>query len=189
MSHRQEAPGALEAVRHFINTWAIPNDTRLATDYLPNLLTDGAAWAKAFPGYPRAGDDTLERLTAFRSDLRAALQPGADRAAHLNRWLAAAPAELRIAPGDESLMPVASAREGAGFVGGMMAIVTEALIQQHWARLRACEDCQWVFYDWTRNRSKKWCGMTKGDPDGRACGTIAKVRRFRERQREGNSDF
>jgi predicted RNA-binding Zn ribbon-like protein len=37
-----------------------------------------------------------------------------------------------------------------------------------------------VFYDHTRNASKRWCLMNAGGPNGRACGTIAKVRRYRQ---------
>ncbi|HET7291789.1 MAG TPA: CGNR zinc finger domain-containing protein [Vicinamibacteria bacterium] len=45
-------------------------------------------------------------------------------------------------------------------------------------RLHSCpgEDCGWHFEDRTRNRSRQWCDM--GD-----CGNVAKVRRFRARQR------
>ncbi len=45
-------------------------------------------------------------------------------------------------------------------------------------RLRSCrgEDCGWHFEDATRKRSRQWCDM--GD-----CGNVAKVRRFRSRQR------
>ena len=48
------------------------------------------------------------------------------------------------------------------------------------SRLRSCpgEDCGWHFEDATRNRSRRWCDM--GD-----CGNVAKVRRFRSRQRSG----
>ena len=47
-----------------------------------------------------------------------------------------------------------------------------------WARLKACpaEDCQWAFYDHSRNRSGTWCEIGK-------CGNRAKARRFRERNR------
>ena len=43
-------------------------------------------------------------------------------------------------------------------------------------RLKACPDCRWVFYDNSRNGSKRWCGMYAGEEGGRACGTIAKVK-------------
>ncbi len=46
------------------------------------------------------------------------------------------------------------------------------------SRLHSCpgEECGWHFEDATRNRSRQWCDM--GD-----CGNVAKVRRFRTRQR------
>lgn len=189
MEHRREAPGEFEVVRNFLNTWSIPNDTRVPTDRLPAMLQDAIAWEAGFPGYALGKDDTLDRLRTLREDLRVALQPGDERAGRLNRWLAAAPAQIRTATIGEHLTPCASASQETGFVGRIMAIVTDALIRQDWSRLKACEDCQWVFYDWTRNQSKKWCGMTKGSPDGRACGTIAKVRRFRARQNIDDSTF
>jgi predicted RNA-binding Zn ribbon-like protein len=40
-----------------------------------------------------------------------------------------------------------------------------------------------VFYDHTRSRTKVWCGMLAGGPEGRARGTIAKVKRYRRKQR------
>lgn len=41
-------------------------------------------------------------------------------------------------------------------------------------RIRQCgsSNCNWLFYDSSRNRSRQWCDM-------RDCGNLAKVRRFR----------
>jgi predicted RNA-binding Zn ribbon-like protein len=46
------------------------------------------------------------------------------------------------------------------------------------ARVRQCggESCGWLFLDTSRNRSRQWCDM-------RDCGNLAKVRRFREKQK------
>ena len=46
------------------------------------------------------------------------------------------------------------------------------------SRLRQCggERCGWLFLDTSRNRSRQWCDM-------KDCGNLAKVRRFRQRQR------
>jgi predicted RNA-binding Zn ribbon-like protein len=51
------------------------------------------------------------------------------------------------------------------------------------SRLRICDnpDCLWVYYDDTRNRSKRYC-------DDKMCGNLLKVRRFRARQK-GSSDI
>jgi len=46
-----------------------------------------------------------------------------------------------------------------------------------WARVKACvaDDCQWAFYDSSRNRSGRWCDMA-------VCGNREKVRTYRSRQ-------
>jgi predicted RNA-binding Zn ribbon-like protein len=57
----------------------------------------------------------------------------------------------------------------------------ELLTTADLSRLRECcgEECGWVFEDTSRNRSRQWCDM-------RDCGNLAKVRRYRTRQRTGN---
>lgn len=46
------------------------------------------------------------------------------------------------------------------------------------SRIRICDNpnCLWVYYDDTRNRSKRYC-------DDKLCGNLMKVRRFRARQK------
>lgn len=46
-----------------------------------------------------------------------------------------------------------------------------------WERLKACPagDCQWAFYDGSRNRSRTWCSMEE-------CGNREKTRRYRSRK-------
>jgi predicted RNA-binding Zn ribbon-like protein len=41
---------------------------------------------------------------------------------------------------------------------------------------RPREDCEWAFYDRTKNRSGRWCRMDQ-------CGNLAKAKAFRERRR------
>ena len=72
-------------------------------------------------------------------------------------------------------------RHQGGPAGDLLAAVVRAIGSGTWQRLKACPDCRWVFYDSTRNASKRWCLMYAGG-EGRACGTIAKVRRYRARQ-------
>jgi predicted RNA-binding Zn ribbon-like protein len=40
----------------------------------------------------------------------------------------------------------------------------------------AADDCEWAFYDHTKNRSGAWCSME-------SCGNRAKGRAYRERRR------
>ena len=69
----------------------------------------------------------------------------------------------------------------SGVAGWLLAAVVDAIADDTWSRLKSCPDCQWIFYDRTRNRSKVWCDMLAGDAGGRSCGTIAKVNRYRQR--------
>lgn len=57
----------------------------------------------------------------------------------------------------------------------------ELLTSGNLSRIRQCggDNCGWLFLDTSRNRSRQWCVMND-------CGNLAKVRRFRQRQREGS---
>jgi len=151
----QEAPGQLESVRQLLNTWLIPNDTRVPTDRLP------------------AGTPTAVR--ALRDDLRSVMAGEAEADEVLSEWIV----RLHVTPVVIGGAVRFRGRPGAGKV---LAIVLEAVARGEWSRLKACPDCQWVFYDNTRNGSKRWCLMNAGGPDGRSCGSIAKVRRHRSRK-------
>lgn len=45
-------------------------------------------------------------------------------------------------------------------------------------RLKMCAECGRLFYDESRNRSRRWCDM-------QGCGNRAKARRFRDRTQKG----
>jgi predicted RNA-binding Zn ribbon-like protein len=64
-------------------------------------------------------------------------------------------------------------------LGTIARSAAELLTSPEIARVRACggESCGWLFLDTSRNRSRQWCDMAD-------CGNVAKVRRFRDRQRE-----
>ncbi|MFM0158743.1 MULTISPECIES: CGNR zinc finger domain-containing protein [Paraburkholderia] len=179
--HNQTAPGELEVVRRFINTWSFPNDTREETDALPELARAPEGWRKVFPHQSRSRLDALGRLQRLRADLRTACQGEASSDEVLNEWFnsAALHVKTRWIVGATKLMIESSE---ASFVGYIVAVVANAIASGEWARLKTCPDCRWAFYDHTRNGSKRWCGMTKGGPDGRACGTIAKVTAYRARE-------
>ncbi|MEW6194650.1 MAG: CGNR zinc finger domain-containing protein [Bacteroidota bacterium] len=54
----------------------------------------------------------------------------------------------------------------------------ELLMSDEISRVRQCpgENCGWLFLDTSKNRSRQWCDM-------KDCGNLAKVHRFREKQR------
>ena len=179
--HNQTAPDELEVVRRFINTWSIPNDTREESDVLPGLVQTPQLWRKEFPHQARSRTDALGKLRRLRTDLRSACLEKGSSEDVLNEWFSSAALSVKVRWMDGTTKLTIESSE-ASFVGYIVAVVANAIASGEWARLKTCPDCQWAFYDHTRNGSKRWCGMTKGGPDGRACGTIAKVTAYRARE-------
>jgi predicted RNA-binding Zn ribbon-like protein len=60
----------------------------------------------------------------------------------------------------------------------LLVIIRDAQRDGTWARLKACanEECQWAFYDKSRNHGGSWCTMA-------TCGNKLKNREFRARRR------
>lgn len=56
-------------------------------------------------------------------------------------------------------------------LGAVLAIAARAMTDGSWTRLKMCpgEECGWVFYDYSRNGSGRWCSMA-------VCGGRAKAR-------------
>lgn len=164
---RQVAPGRLESVRTLLNSWWIPNQTRVAEDRFD-----------AYADEHHVATSERARLRELRDDLRRVVDRSAPADAVVNRWIA----ELDVKP------HVAAESVGfwhaAGRCGDVLVACLAAMSLGQWTRLKACPDCQWVFYDHSRNASKRWCLMTAGGPDGRSCGSIAKVRAYRARARQ-----
>jgi predicted RNA-binding Zn ribbon-like protein len=155
----QAAPGALEEVRTLLNTWRVPNDTRVPVDEL-----DGTG-------------DTDDELRVLRDALRAVVEGASDGDRTLTAWIDRLGVTVIVDGGRVRF------RHDSGRPGDLLAIVLDAVADGTWARLKACPDCRWAFYDNTRNGSKRWCLMTAAGPGSRGCGNIAKVRRHRERAR------
>jgi len=182
----QVAPGTLEVVRTFLNTWRIPNDTREPIDELVSLSAMQRFYSTWFGD--SAGNSEIyivpESVRQLRADLRSIL--GTSDMLVLSRWLSRQPVEVMLSPDAEG-MPILTYRpagvQGCSLCAKVLALVVEAIARSTWTRLKACPDCQWVFYDHTKNKNKVWCLMTASGPQGRSCGSISKVRSFRERQK------
>jgi predicted RNA-binding Zn ribbon-like protein len=155
-SDPQAAPGDLEHVRALLNTWHIPNDTRIAVDDLA---------------------DVQGMVRELRDDLRAVVEGAADADGVLTDWISRLEVRLRVTGGQLQYT------HAAGDAGATLTTVLNAIADGTWARLKACPDCRWAFYDHTRNGSKRWCLMAPSGSGSRGCGNIAKVRRHRQRAR------
>jgi len=70
----QQAPGRLEVLRAFLNTWRIPNDTRVATDHLRED-EDVRSFRDAHFG-PDIAAEPKEEVVRLREDLRNHLGKG-----------------------------------------------------------------------------------------------------------------
>lgn len=76
-----------------------------------------------------------------------------------------------------------AARGIDGALGRIVGFVADAMSHGGWTRMKACPDekCLWAFYDYSKNRSGKWCAMG-------ACGNRAKARTFRARRRSHTTE-
>jgi len=164
--------------------------TRLNADW------DRALTPRDFLEWARRGGSDLERAPTARElarlhSLRDALacifdavadqrKPTAGDLATLNAELADARASERLVPEDRGFVLADGAQ--AGIDRFRNAIVCEAadLLTRDVRRIKRCpdHDCLWLFYDGSKNLSRRWCAMDD-------CGTKDKVRRFREREGEG----
>jgi CGNR zinc finger protein len=173
------APGELEQVRTFLNTWWIPNDTRAPVDDLAALAADPRRWSRALPSVP--WPERKRGLSTLRDQLRdvlgqthvVALQPVVD----VHRW------HIEVTGTGRSVRIVPDRVTTASTI---VSIVLEAVAAGWWHRLRACPDCGWVFYDSSRNARRTWCSMTAAG-GARGCGSIAKTRAYRARHAAGSA--
>jgi predicted RNA-binding Zn ribbon-like protein len=175
------APHSLDLVIDFVNTL----DREAAEDELagPEAASD---WLKGHGLLTGRHRRLSEREQAEALDLREALRAlmvahtqeepaGEDAAATLERVAKNGGLAVRFgAAGVPDLVP----RSG-GFAGALAALlvpVANASADGTWARVKACraDDCQWAFYDRSRNRSGTWCEMA-------VCGNREKVRSYRSR--------
>ncbi len=175
------APGELELVRRFVNTW----DVEQGTDSLdgPDGL-GGCLGDLLEPGTTvRAGD--VRNAVRLREALREALLANHDGSdvppdtlAVLNET--AVRSGLNVGFSSTGWQP-APARPGVdGALGLLLAIVVRAMADGTWRRLKACQndECRWAFYDHSNARASKWCDM-------RICGNRAKQKTWRARTATG----
>jgi predicted RNA-binding Zn ribbon-like protein len=152
------APEPLRLVQQFVNTI----DLEHQREWMPDWL--GAH------GLPASDFD---RATSLREALRALLRansggaPSPDAAAIVNAAARGVGVELR----DGKVVLV-----GADAIGEVTAVVLTAMLDGIWPRLKVCRNCEWSFYDFSKNRSGSWCSM-------QLCGNRLKTRAYRKRRR------
>jgi predicted RNA-binding Zn ribbon-like protein len=179
MATNQTAPGELELVREFVNSL----DRETGVDELSGArqLGEWLAERELVPAGTRLSGADLRRAVELREALRGLLLanngvPLRDADVEIvDRETASAELAVRLrGEGATELEPRGTGLDAA--VGRLAAIVFEATVNGTWTRLKACpaDDCQWAFYDHSRNRSGTWCTMA-------VCGNRSKVRAYRQR--------
>src|SRR5436190_2569670 len=179
----RDAPAELELVRRFVNSHAV-DEHRDRLDS-PEALRGWLADHDLMDGSEPVSEGDLRRALDVRVGLRALLLANngeeLDRSAieRLDRAASRAGLRPRFEPGaDPVLEPDARGVDGA--LAWLLGIVTGAVADGTWQRLKVCldETCLWAFYDRSKNRSKRWCKME-------VCGNAAKARAYRQRQAAG----
>jgi predicted RNA-binding Zn ribbon-like protein len=178
---KHPAPGELEVVRRFLNTYDVEEDVDEIAS--PDALR---AWlaGQGLESGARIAPDDVQRAAAMRESLRALTfanngEPLAANAVPTLNSIAAG-ARLFVHFDDHGQTALEPAGDGVdAALGELLAIVVRSMAEGTWQRLKACRDdtCQWAFYDLSKNRSAAWCSMA-------GCGNRAKARAYRARHRD-----
>ncbi len=173
------APGDLRIVQAFVNTARIgPGADELEN---PQALADYLARWGLLPVDTDLGDTDQRRAVEVREGLRSLLREktgtALDREAmgHLDRAVTGTMLRVRFdGRGTIRLAPAGGGFDGA--LGRLVGIVAQADFAGLLPRLKACagETCGLAFYDFSRNRTGRWCSMER-------CGNKIKVRAWRRR--------
>src|SRR4051794_31699165 len=180
--HPKAAPDELDHIRQFVNTLDLETHEEQFGD--PGALHGWLAERDLIPDGDTLSDADVRQAKLMREALRklllahngAPLDPNAVDCVNS----AAKSAELVVRfdeHGHAALAPVRPGIDGA--LGRLVAIVYGSISDGTWERLKACreDNCEWAFYDWSKNRSGAWCDMA-------VCGNRAKARAYRERRQK-----
>lgn len=179
MTESRPAPGNLETIRAFVNTLDIEDGTDdLSTPgKLADWLSAHDLMGKRETVRPRELAMAIDLREALRGMLRENNGEPADPAAAGVLDDAASRARFSLTfdtGGQVTLEP--TAKGVAGALGRIVSIVADAMADGSWARMKACSNdgCEWAFYDYARNHSRRWCEMA-------VCGNRMKARAYRVR--------
>ena len=153
------APEPLRRVQLFVNS----TDRENGREWLPAWLEEHNVPVSA---------------TARATELREALR----RLLHVNNVGGAAPEAIRVVDRAAQTSVVVELSEsgvalsGKDALGQVTAAALTAMLDGTWPRLKVCRNCEWAFYDNSKNRAGSWCSM-------QLCGNRKKTRAYRARRR------
>jgi predicted RNA-binding Zn ribbon-like protein len=171
-----EVPPPIAVVRDFVNT----TDHETATDDLttPAELTRYLVGQGLLSRATRASATDLEAAHRLRAGLRRALELNHDGDEADLPELAASLSDQPVTLTWSSAGPTLTTT-APGVRGGLARIAIaahEAAAEGVWWRLKICgwDECEWAYYDHSKNRSRNWCEY--------GCGNKVKTRAYRGRK-------
>ncbi len=167
----------------FVNTRDLETEADAIGDR--RALEKWIAASNAGIGAPNVDAAGHRRVLALREALRAILRANNGGVA-VDEDLAAlheasTRARYRTSIGSDAVLRIDPDGDGLdAFEERLLLAIERIQALGGWARLKACsaEDCQWAFFDTSRNRSRTWCSME-------VCGNRSKTRRYRSRRARG----
>jgi len=176
----ESAPGELEIVRDFINSFARIDPDRKDS----GEVSSAAQWLHERGLSSRSiTKNELAMLKALREVLRAEILAHNGEGDSEKSWLALGSflkdakllVQIGSQPGQIWLVPAASGSANS-VTARLLAIMYDAIRLDRWRRLKACRkhSCLWAFYDHSKNGSRTWCDMA-------VCGNRTKAQRRRKR--------
>jgi predicted RNA-binding Zn ribbon-like protein len=153
------APEPLREVQLLINSI----DVHAGTDWLPDWLAERGLDATE-EGRARELREALRALVLSNNGIPLGDEALATVNAEAGRVSLRVDerGRLSVSAGDDPLQRV-------------VAITLGAMLDGTFARLKACRNCHWSFYDYSPNRSATWCSM-------QICGNRRKTRAYRARR-------
>ena len=175
-------PEHVTLLREFVNTIDVEEGSDVFSDVkgLTGWLRDKGLLGRR----TLATEADLRLALQLRHSLRAQMTANGDgsrtSARSSDRAIPDIPLQLSCEGDIPRLIPAGQAGEAA--LGRVLVAVAESVADQTWQRLKIClaDDCQWAYFDASKNRSKTWCSMG-------VCGNREKTRNYRARRRTGST--
>jgi predicted RNA-binding Zn ribbon-like protein len=169
------APQPLNLVREFVNTIDLEHGVEWLST--PEELARWFADRGLSP--PAGGWRGLRRAHELREALRALVIANRDDAQPPESALrivneVAVGLNATLNPEGE-ISFVVRPRRADDDLAQLVRIVFASIADGSWRRLKACRNCRWAFFDYSRNRTAHWCSMS-------LCGNRQKTRRYRSKR-------
>jgi predicted RNA-binding Zn ribbon-like protein len=179
LAAEEPAPDRLGLLQRFVNTVALEWRQEMLSS--PQRLRLVLAELGLVSVAARVSEEDLRRALELREAVRALAlaNNGGPAAPEAEQAIEQAAAGALGVHFEDGLPRITGTATGvAGALATLVGIVAEAAGGATWPRLKTCpgNECGWLFYDRSRNGSRRWCDMA-------VCGNRTKTRAYRARRR------